>query len=574
MKKSKYSLLLVLTLVLSMFLSACYGGSGGGGQQGGGTEGGNNNGGNGEGTEETTENVPQEIVVSESSEIPAMDSIMAQDTISFTTMNNVNEGLYRLSPDQEPVPGVAAGPAEANEDGTVYTIKLKDNAKWSNGDPVTANDFVFAWQRAVNPDNASPYGPYMMEGKIAGATEIVQEGAALDTLGVKAIDDTTLEVTLVKPIPFFESLMAFPTFYPQNQKFVEEQGENYAKSAENLLYNGPFVLSNWAGNTASSWEYAKNDNYWDKDNVSLTKISFNVVKDPQAAVNAFDAGEVDITGKLSSDVVPLYADDERLKSWLEPVIFWIKLNQTNEALQNVNIRRAIATAFNKEDLVTTILNNGSQPANYAVPAEFVTNPETGADFREANGDLLEYNAEEAKKLWEKGLEEIGQSEVKLVYLGGDTETAKKTDEYIRNQLETNLPGLTVDVQSVPFSVRLDRDNKLDYDLQFAGWGPDYLDPISFSDLWITDGGNNKMAYSSEQYDKLLKDAQTTLATEPGKRFEALQEAERVLLEEDAGLAPVYQRTSNLLINQNIEGFTYHTVGPEYSYKYIKVTGGE
>nr|WP_154309092.1 peptide ABC transporter substrate-binding protein [Metabacillus lacus] len=557
-----------------MFLSACYGGSGGGGQQGGGTEGGNNNGGNGEGTEETTENVPQEIVVSESSEIPAMDSIMAQDTISFTTMNNVNEGLYRLSPDQEPVPGVAAGPAEANEDGTVYTIKLKDNAKWSNGDPVTANDFVFAWQRAVNPDNASPYGPYMMEGKIAGATEIVQEGAALDTLGVKAIDDTTLEVTLVKPIPFFESLMAFPTFYPQNQKFVEEQGENYAKSAENLLYNGPFVLSNWAGNTASSWEYAKNDNYWDKDNVSLTKISFNVVKDPQAAVNAFDAGEVDITGKLSSDVVPLYADDERLKSWLEPVIFWIKLNQTNEALQNVNIRRAIATAFNKEDLVTTILNNGSQPANYAVPAEFVTNPETGADFREANGDLLEYNAEEAKKLWEKGLEEIGQSEVKLVYLGGDTETAKKTDEYIRNQLETNLPGLTVDVQSVPFSVRLDRDNKLDYDLQFAGWGPDYLDPISFSDLWITDGGNNKMAYSSEQYDKLLKDAQTTLATEPGKRFEALQEAERVLLEEDAGLAPVYQRTSNLLINQNIEGFTYHTVGPEYSYKYIKVTGGE
>jgi oligopeptide transport system substrate-binding protein len=231
-------------------------------------------------------------------------------------------------------------------------------------------------------------------------------------------------------------------------------------------------------------------------------------------------------------------------------------------------------AFNKEDLTNEILNNGSIPANYAVPKEFVTHPESGEDFREANGDLLTYNPEEAKKLWAKGLEEIGQKEVTLVYLGGDTETSKTVDSYMKDQLQNTLEGLTIDVQSVPFSVRLDRDKTMDYDIQAAGWGPDYLDPISFSDLWITDGGNNRMAYSNEKYDKLLKDAQTTLANDPAKRFEALQEAEKVVLDEDAGIAPMYQRASNLLINKNVEGFTYHLVGPEYSYKWIKITDAE
>ncbi len=561
MKKSRLFLLLALSLVLSMFLAACNGG----GDTTTESEG---------DTDTAEESVPQELKVLETSEIPTMDSVMAQDAASFTALANTMEGLYRLDQDQQAVPGMAEGEPEVSEDGLVYTVKLKE-AKWSNGDPVTAEDFVFAWQRAIDPETASPYGPYMMEGKIKGAKEIIAAAAEkkeydLNSLGVKAIDEKTLEITLEKPVPYFESLMAFGTFYPQNKKFVEEQGDKYATSADTLVYNGPFVMTEWGGTTATEWTMAKNTEYWDAETVSLESIQYNVLKDPQAAANAYETGEADITGKLASDIVPQYEGDPNLVKWLEPTIFWIKMNQQNEALANENIRRAIATAFNKEDLATSILNNGSVPANYAVPAGFVTHPDTDEDFRKANGDLLTYNVEEAKKLWEQGLKEIGKDSVELVYLGGDTETSKKTDAYIKDQLEKNLPGLTVDVQSVPFSVRLDRDVKMDYDLQFAGWGPDYQDAISFSDLWITDGGNNKMAYSNEQYDKLLEDAQYTYATEPAKRFEALQQAEKILLEEDAAIAPVYQRSSNVLVADKVEGFTYHFIGPEYSYKWVKI----
>ncbi|OAS83869.1 MULTISPECIES: peptide ABC transporter substrate-binding protein [Metabacillus] len=562
MKRSKYFLLLALTLVLSMFLAACNGGGDTGKETDTGAD---------EGKEAT-----QEIKALESQAIPSMDSVMAQDTVSFTTMNNVMEGLYRLDPNQEVVPGMADGDPEVSEDGTVYTFKLRD-AKWSNGDSVTANDFVYAWQRAINPENASPYGPYMMDGKIKGAAEISAAGAAkkeydLNTLGVKAIDEKTLEVTLERPIPYFKSLMAFPTFYPQNQKFVEEQGENYAKTAENLVYNGPFVLSDWGGSTASEWTYSKNKDYWDAETVKLETVQWNVLKDSQSSANAFETGEADVTGKLSSDIVPQYEGDERLVNWLEPTIFWLKFNQKeNDALKNPDIRKAIAQAINKEDYVNSVLNNGSIVANYAVPKEFAKNDETGKDFREINGDeLLPYNVDEAKKAWEKGLAAIGTDTVEVRYLGDDTESAKKTAEYIKNQLETNLPGLKLKVESVPFSVRLDRENSQDYDIQLAGWGPDYLDPMTFSDLWLTGGGNNKMDYSNEKYDKLVKDAQTTLAQQPVERYDALAQAEKILLEEDAAIAPLYQRSSNVLVNEKVDGFTYHLVGPEYSFKWTSV----
>lgn len=563
MKKSKFLLLLSLTLVLSMFLAAC------GGSKDNADEGNKEDG-------TTTDDVKQELRMLESTSIPAMDTVMATDTVSFTTMNNVMEGLYRLDPDQNVVEGMAEGEPEVNEDGTVYTIKLRD-AKWSNGEPVTAHDFVYAWKKAIDPDTASPYGPYMMEGKIKGAKEIIEAAAEgqeydLDTLGIKAIDDKTLEITLEKPIPYFKSLMAFPTFYPQNQKFVEEQGDNYALTSENLIYNGPFVLANWEGATDSEWEYVKNENYWDADSVKLEKLTWNVLKDPQAAANAFETGEVDITTKLSSDIVPQYEGDERLVTWLEPTVFWIKMNQKdNPALQNTNIRKAIAQAINKEEFVNNILNNGSIVANYFIPNEFVKNEETGEDFRAINGnELLTYNLDEAKKAWEAGLAELGTDKVSLRYLTDDTENAKRTAEYIKNQLETNLPGLTITVESVPFSVRIDRQNKQDYDLQMAGWGPDYLDPMTFADLWLTGGGNNKMDYSNPEYDRLIEEAQTTLAQSPTERFEAIAKAERILLEEDAAIAPLYQRSANILVSEKVANFTKHVVGPEYSFKWTYV----
>ncbi|MDM5297523.1 peptide ABC transporter substrate-binding protein [Bacillus pumilus] len=552
MKKSKFSLLLVFLIVLTVFVSACSG---------------NQN--SDKGT--ASKNAKQEATILESQEMPAMDTIQASDTISFTTMNNVFEGLYRFNDKEELVAGMADGDPVANKDKTVYNIKLKD-AKWSNGDPVKAQDFVYAWQRALDPDQKSEYGPYMMVGKIKNADKVYNKEAKPEELGIKAISDKELEITLEKPLPYFQSLLSFPTFYPVNEKFVKEQGEKYAKTAKNLVYNGPFELSDWDGPQATTWEYKKNEKYWDKQNVAMEKLTFKVSKDPQAAANAFEAGEADVTPKLSTPaIISQYEGDKRLKRVLEPTVFWLKMNQGNTSLKNENIRRAIATAIDKEAFVKDVLQNGSIAAYYQIPKEFVQD-ENGKDFREGMPKYLETNKKEAKKLFEKGLKELGTSKITLNYLGDDSETAKTIGSFIKDQLEKTLPGLEINMQSVPFATRIDRDKKEDYDLQMAGWGPDYLDPITFSDLFITDGGNNKMGYSSKTYDQLLEDASGKLAAQPDERWKTLQEAEKVLLEEDAGLSPIYQRSANYLINDSLKGFVIHKVGPEFSYKWLKIEG--
>ncbi|ABV61754.1 peptide ABC transporter substrate-binding protein [Bacillus pumilus] len=552
MKKSKFSLLLVFLLVLTIFVSACSGKQS-----------------SDKGT--ASKDSKQEATILESQEMPAMDTIQASDTISFTTMNNVFEGLYRFNDKEELVPGMADGEPVANKDKTVYNIKLKD-AKWSNGDPVKAQDFVYAWQRALDPDQKSEYGPYMMVGKIKNADKVYNKKAKPDELGIKAVSDKELQITLEKPIPYFQSLLSFPTFYPVNEKFVKEQGDKYAKTAKNLVYNGPYELSSWDGPQATTWEYKKNEEYWDKKNVSMTKLTFKVSKDPQAAVNAFEAGEADITPKLSTPaIISQYEGDKRMKRLLEPTVFWLKMNQGNKSLKNENVRRAIATAIDKEAFVKDVLQNGSVAAYYQIPKDFV-HDENGKDFRDGMPKYLETNKDEAKKLFEKGLKELGTSKVTLNYLGDDSETAKTIGAFIKDQLEKTLPGLDINIQSVPFATRIDRDKKEDYDLQMAGWGPDYLDPITFSDLFITGGGNNHMGYSNKKYDQLLKDASGKLAAKPEERWKALQEAEKVLLQDDAGLSPIYQRATNYLISNKVKGFVIHKVGPEFSYKWMKIEG--
>ncbi|AKU31865.1 MULTISPECIES: peptide ABC transporter substrate-binding protein [Bacillus] len=552
MKKSKFSLLLVFLLVLTIFVSACSGKQS-----------------SDKGT--ASKDSKQEATILESQEMPAMDTIQASDTISFTTMNNVFEGLYRFNDKEELVPGMADGEPVANKDKTVYNIKIKD-AKWSNGDPVKAQDFVYAWQRALDPEQKSEYGPYMMVGKIKNADKVYNKKAKPEELGIKAVSDKELQITLEKPIPYFQSLLSFPTFYPVNEKFVKEQGDKYAKTAKNLVYNGPYELSSWDGPQATTWEYKKNEEYWDKKNVSMTKLTFKVSKDPQAAVNAFEAGEADITPKLSTPaIISQYEGDKRMKRLLEPTVFWLKMNQGNKSLKNENVRRAIATAIDKEAFVNDVLQNGSVAAYYQIPKDFV-HDESGKDFRDGMPKYLETNKDEAKKLFEKGLKELGTSKVTLNYLGDDSETAKTIGAFIKDQLEKTLPGLDINIQSVPFATRIDRDKKEDYDLQMAGWGPDYLDPITFSDLFITGGGNNHMGYSDKKYDQLLKDASGKLAAKPEERWKALQEAEKVLLQDDAALSPIYQRATNYLINNKVKGFVIHKVGPEFSYKWMKIEG--
>ncbi|MCM3363221.1 ABC transporter substrate-binding protein [Niallia sp. Sow4_A1] len=554
--KRKLTWLLSLTLILSVFLAACSGGDDNASE---GTDG------------SSEENVEQVLNLINGDAIPSMDPSMATDQYGFQFLGATMEGLNRLGEGGEVTPGIAES-HKVSEDGLTWTFKLREDAKWENGDPVTANDFVYAWQRAVNPDTGSEYGPYMMGGVIKNAAEISQGDMPVEDLGVKADGDYTLVVELANPTPYFESLTTFGTFLPLNQKFVEEKGEAFATSSENLLANGPFKLENWES-TSQKWNLAKNDTYWDADTVKLETINYVVVKEAQTAVDLYEKGEVDRTG-LSSDLVDQYSSDEDYTVKAGNSVFYLKINQTrNEALANKNIRAAISRAFDKQALVDTILNNGSLAANGLVPADFTPMPDGSGDFREVSGDLVTYDTAAAKEFWEKGLEELGTDSVEIEFLGGDTDVSKTMNEYLANQLQTNLPGLKVTLKQVPFEQRLDLDTNQDYDLQLAGWGPDYLDPYTFLSLWITDGGNNKMGYSNAEYDKLLEETTTTLATDNEARYQNFLEAEKILFE-DAAIAPVYQSAGAFLSSPKIHGLIENPFGPDYEYKWVSIGAEE
>ncbi len=569
MKNNKFFWLLSLMLVLSMFLAAC-------GKEeeaepaSPSTEG-----------EKPAEEEPVEVEEAQvlnlmaGAEIPSLDSAVVEDSVGFDVLNNVNEGLFRLNQENVAVPAIAVAEPEISEDGLTYTFTLREDAKWSDGSPVTAQDFEFAWKRGIDPATGSPYGPYMMSGVLKNASEIAAGNMDKAELGVKAENDTTLVVTLERPVPYFLSLMSFGTFYPQKEAFVTEQGDKYATNSETILYNGPFTLSDWDG-TGLTWKLNKNEQYWDADTVKLTEINYDVVKETATAVNLYTTGQKDRTG-LSGEYAMQYANDPDLYKEMDTAVFYFKFNQERDGkktpLANKNIREALAKAFNKEDLTNVVLANGSIPANSIVPKGFTFTQE-GTDFREENEDMAVFNAEEAKTAWAKGLEELGMTEMTLEILGGDSDVSKKMDEYFKGQLESNLEGLTITLKEVPFNVRLELDEKQEYDIQVSGWGPDYQDPMTFLDLFVTGSSHNLMSYSNPEFDKLIESAKGELALDADGRWDAMAQAEKILIADDYAIGPIYQRGTMGLMKPYVKGIVSHPFGGDYSYKWAYISGKE
>ncbi|SEN37237.1 oligopeptide transport system substrate-binding protein [Mesobacillus persicus] len=499
--------------------------------------------------------------------IPSMDPSLATDESSFVYLAATMEGLYRLDEKTQPSPGIATEHS-VSDDALTWTFTLREDAVWSNGDPVTAHDFVYAWQRAVNPDVGSEYGPYMMSGVIKNAGAVSKGELPVEELGVKADGDYTLVVELENPTPYFETLTTFGTFLPLNQKFVEEQGDQFAIGSENLVANGPYTIENW-DSTGNSWELVKNADYWDAETVAMDKLSFQVVKDPQTALRLYEEGTVDRID-LTSDLVDQYSTDEDYLVSADTFVYFLKFNQeSSDALANKNIRAAISRAFDKDALVGEILNNGSIAANGLVPADFTPMPETGEDFRAVSGDLSAYDLEAAKEFWAKGLEELGTDAVELEFLADDDETTKTLVQYVANQLSTNLEGLTVNIKQVPKKQRLDLDDSMEYELQLTRWGPDFLDPFTFMNLFTTDSGNNWTGYSNPDYDKLVFDTASVLAQDNVARYNNFLEAEKILLD-DAVIAPVYQASRAQLVSPRVDGVFVNPFGATYEYKWANV----
>lgn len=545
--KKKVSYFLSLSVAVSMLLTAC-----------------NADKDNKKETAKPEKAVPQVLNLLGGAELPGLDSGTTTDAESFNVLANVMEGLNVLGEGDEVQPGIAES-VDVSEDKLTYTYHLRD-AKWSNGDAVTAGDFEYAWKRAADPKTAGEYA-FMMNSLLNGE-EVTTGKKPVDQLGVKAIDEKTLEVKLSKAIPYFDSLVTFPTFLPLNKTFVESQGKEYALEADKLIYNGPFELSEWKHNT--SYQLKKNPDYYAADDVKLEEINFNIVLDEQPRVNLYERGEVDRVG-LSAEFVDKFRNDPNFASTLEPTVFFLRVNEAkNPALKNVNIRQALNKAFDREAITSVILNNGSVPLTGLVPANFLK--VNGEDFRKAAGDLVTKDLEAAKTHWETGLKEIGKKEVTLELLGSDSDVNKKISEYLQGELQKNLPGLKVSIKAVPFAQKLDLETAKDYDISFGGWGPDYQDPMTYLDMFITSSAFNQMSFSNAEYDKLIGQAGGEFLTNTEERDKAFLAAEKILVQDQAAILPIYQRAVAYVQQPYVKGLIEHNFGADFTYKNVTIEG--
>lgn len=487
----------------------------------------------------------------ESDIISTMDPSKSTDAISGTAINDTTDGLYRYS-GTELKPAIATKIVKPTKNGTVYTFKLRD-AKWSNGDPVTADDFVFAWRRTVDPATKSQYA-YLYSG-VVNADAVMKGTKKPATLGVKALDKHTLQVTLEHPIPYFQKMMVNGPFFPQNEKYVKKMGSKYGTQAKYTLANGPYKLTGWNGSN-NSWQEVKNPTYWNAKNVHIDQINVTAVKDATTAMNLFQSGKLD-DAALTGDQAAQAKTQKDYRGIKQTSVFYLELNEKKvPAFKNTKLRQAMSMAINREEYIKKVLQDGSIDAPTVTPSGLAENPTTKEDFSKeaAQGytKYTSYNPKEAKALWTAGMQEVGKQNLTLELLTDDTDNAKRSAEYFQNTLEKNLPGLKVTISTVPFKTRLTRSQDGQFDMVLSGWSADFTDPITFLDLFTTDGSYNDGKWSNATFDKLINESQTTYATNETKRWQVMVQAQQLLTQEQ-GVIPIYQRVQAHLVNPKIQG---------------------
>ena len=549
MKITRKILAIISIIALTFSLTAC-----GGGTKDSKAEG------NNESVEDTsTSGSPLKVQID--AEIASMDPQIATDGISFEVLAAVTEGLYSLSDDGSAVEAIA-DKVEKSEDGLTYTVTLKDT-KWSNGTPVTAKDFVFAWRRLVDPATASEYSFIAGIAGIKNADAIVNGEITPDQLGITAKDDKTLVIELDTPVPFFESLMAFPSFFPVNEEFYNKCGDKFATTVDTILCNGAFKVASYEP-AATTINLEKNTNYWDADKVQLSGIQYQVIKDSQQTMLSYQNGDLDVA-TLSGEQVEQFQSDPEFKNIMSGYLWYIASNKKVAGLDNENLRKAISLSYDKEAIVNNILKDGSIKADFLVPTLLATGPD-GKDFRDGTDTYLSTDKAKALEYYDKAKTELGKDSFEYTMLIDDAESAQNVAQFIQAEIQTNLPGMKINIETLPKKNRLERLRADDFELGLTRWGPDYADPMTYLDMWITGSPNNYGAWSNTEYDSLIQSAKKgELALDSEKRWEALKKAEKMVMD-DAVICPVYQQGNAVMIKKNVSGIEFHSVGINRVYK--------
>ncbi len=514
------------------------------------------------GTKEAAEKVDsgnlaaeQKISISSPAPISTLDTTQTTDKNTFTMAQHLFEGLYRFDDDSATVPALAKD-VKISDDGRKYHFTLREGIKWSNGEPITAQDFVYSWKKLVTPATIGP-NAYLLD-SVKNSFEIRNGEKSVDELGISAPNDKEFIVELKQAQPSFLAVVSIAWLAPQNQKFVEAQGKDYALDSEHLIYSGPFTLANWDA-TSDTWTLKKNPEYYDADQVKLEEVAVSTIKEDNTGINLYQANELDLV-RINGQYVQQYQDDPGYVSHPDVANYFLDFNKKEGTpLANVHLRKAIGQAIDKEALTQSVLNDGSKPLNGLIPSKLYANPETDEDFRAYSGEYLKNDVKKAQAEWTKAQADVGKK-VKLSLLAADTDQGKRIAEYVQSQLQENLPGLEITISSQPSNNVNQSRREKNYELSLSGWiaGSSELD--SYFNLYAGESSYNYGNYHNAKYDQLVEDARTINANNPEKQFAEYKEAEDILLKQDAAQVPLYQSASNYLINPKLKGISYHLYG--------------
>lgn len=483
----------------------------------------------------------------------SLNTLLATYAYDFTPINAMIECLYRDDENDVPQPA-GAETVDISDDKLVYTFHLREDATWSNGDPVVATDYEFAWQQALNPEVASDYA-YMLY-FIHNAEPYFNGEVEWSEVGVKVIDDYTLEVTLDNPLPYATDLFAFPTLAPINQKFYEEVGaDKYATDAEYFCCNGMYELTEWSHN--SQIVFQKREEYWNADAVGPDEIVYKIITDSQAGLNSYLSREIDYTDLDSGEVVQ-QAEAAGFEVGVKPArsSYYLIVNTEDEFMSNQNLRLALAYSIDKQALIDTVYQNDNQPmTSFTPPAIYGAAGADGPTFQEAlleergemypgSGDL-----EKAQEYLQAALEELGCTvdELNLSIDCADDSLRRNCATFLQEQWRQNLGLENITVNSMQTKQVSANRQSGDYCMSLGGWSPDYNDAINFLDLWVTDGGNNDSFWSNAEYDELI--AQATAEADEEVRQQYLFDAEEILAAE-MPVIPLYWQCQNYSYNKD------------------------
>ncbi|MFT6433795.1 MAG: oligopeptide transport system substrate-binding protein [Candidatus Azotimanducaceae bacterium] len=503
----------------------------------------------------------QTITLALTQEPPQLNSMKATDQVSGLILGHVMEGLLTYDRRGKLIPGVAE---KWEIDANSATFWLRKDAKWSDGKPVTADNFVFAWQTALKPETASEYSFILYS--IENAEAVNQGKKSAESLSVTAIDDYTLNVKFEGPIGYFDKLTAFVTFFPVRRDFFEAKGDSYGADAKDLLYNGPFKMTAWTHSASMRME--KNEHYWDKDNIKLNAINADyITEDSRARLNLYIDGKIIHTRLDGETYKDALTQRQRIRSFTTGSVFYLEYNfRDGRVTRNKNLRKAIQHVFDPDELVNKVLATpGNLPGSSLFPVWLSGIKDK---FRR------EYKATEpkidivlARQYLEKAKDELGVEKIPpLVLLAGNSPTSAKQAEYLQGVLKAKLDiDVKIDIQT--FKQRLAKMTSGDFDIVAAGWGPDFDDIMTFGDLFASWNLNNRGRYNNPEYDRLVRIGKTN--TDPKTRMDAMGEIQKILYD-DAVIVPQYEQGVIYLMHPKVKGVVRRVIGADPDFRRAQV----